>query len=76
MPSTVQALTIDAAWLCSMLFDGATCELSEDWRSERKKYQQQLALQAQQNVLQAQQQVTAHIHTADLYIVLEHSEIV
>lgn len=47
----------DARWACAMLFNGATCQLSDDWKMQKKVIERQAAAQQKQEAQQAKQEV-------------------
>ncbi|DBA75057.1 TPA: hypothetical protein ACH3X1_010392 [Trebouxia sp. C0004] len=46
----------DSYWACSMLFEGASCQLPDDWKLEQRRLQQEVAARQQQQALQSKQQ--------------------
>ena len=47
----------DSYWACSMLFEGASCQLPDDWKLEQRRLQQDVAARQQQQALKSKQQV-------------------
>jgi len=47
----------DSYWACFMLFEGASCQLPDDWKLEQRRLQQEVAARQQQQALQSKQQV-------------------
>ncbi|KAL3133730.1 hypothetical protein ABBQ32_008220 [Trebouxia sp. C0010 RCD-2024] len=52
----VQKNEKDARWACAMLFNGATCQLSDDWKMQKKVIERQAAAQQKQEAQQAKQE--------------------
>ncbi len=53
----VQQREEDSHWACSMLFEGASCQLPDDWKLEQRQLQQAAAARQQQQALLSKQQV-------------------
>ena len=53
----VQQQEEESYWSCSMLFEGASCQLPDDWKLEQRRLQQAVAARQQQQALLSKQQV-------------------
>ena len=47
----------EAHWACAMLFNGATCQLSDNWKSQKRVLERQAAAQQKKEAQLARQEV-------------------